>query len=284
VFDERARRRLRRAPSLQKLNRAFNWIAMDLFFSTGWLNHHRFPWIIEKIEQALIRRMRRQVQDPKVQEKLIPHYNFFCKRPSMSETFYPMFNRPNVELVTERIDRVTETGITTEDGVHRPVDVLICATGYKIFDRTSMPTFEVEGRGGRNLGDWWAENRYQAFHGTTMPGFPNFFMLVGPYAASGASYFDTLSSQVAHISRCLRAMRTKGARRIEVRQEAHDRDFAFVQRRGAHGVLLHGDCAASRSYYLDSRGDAPVIRPVSPSEHWLKTRLFSIPRSYHLDP
>jgi len=283
VFSERTKRLFRRAPVLQKGIRAASWLGMDVFFSTGWLNHHRFSWIIDKIEAALIRNMREQVRDPKIQEKLIPNYNFFCKRPSMSNTFYPMFNRENVELITDPIDRVTESGITTQDGVHREVDALICATGFKIFDRESTPSFEVLGRGGKNLGDWWAESRYQAFHGTTMPDFPNFFMLVGPYAASGASYFDTLSSQVAHISRCLRAARTRRATRIEVRREAHERDFAFVLRRSANSVLLHGNCASSRSYYLDRRGDAPVIRPVSPSEHWLRSRLFRVGRSYHLD-
>ncbi len=283
ILSERARRVFRRAPGLQKLLRTVNWGFMELFFSTSWLNHHRFAWLHTKIENALVARMRRQVRDTKLQEKLIPPYSFFCKRPSFSNTFYPMLSRDDVELVTEPIGRFTETGIETEEGAHREVDAVICATGFKYFQRSSTPTFEVWGRARKNLGDWWQKERYQAFHGTTMPDFPNLFMLVGPYAASGVSYFDTLGNQVAQISRCLRAARRRSATRVEVRREAQERDLAFVLRRRGNTVMFHGDCSASNSYYFDSKGDSPAIRPCSPSEEWLKSRLLSVRRNYHID-
>lgn len=280
VFSPRTRAVLRRLPILQKALRSLNWWATEAFFATAFVNHKRFPWILPKVERALIKHIREQVDDPAIQEKLIPSYSFFCKRPSFSNDFYPLFNRDNVELITDPIDRVTPTGVVTKDGTARDVDVIICATGYRVFDRATTPTFEVLGRAGKNLGDWWDEHRYQAYLGTTVPDFPNFFLIVGPYAAAGASYFDVLQNQVVHISRCLRAARKRGATVVEVKRRVHDRDFATVQRRAKGTVLINGSCATSNSYYFDQRGDTPGgPRPSSPTEHWLRSRLFPM-RNY----
>ncbi len=284
VYSERTRKLLRRAPVLQGALRSLNWWASELFFSTGFVNHKRFPGMFEKIEEWLVNYIRREVDDPETQEKLIPDYSFFCKRPSFSNEFYPMFNRDNVELITEPITRVCENGILTEDGVLHEVDTIICATGYKVFDRTSTPTFEVFGKGGKNLGDWWEENRYQAYLGTTIPDFPNYFIIVGPYAASGASYFDVLRNQVVHISRCLRTARKRHADYIEVKTSAHERDFAAVQKRAQNTVLFNGNCESSNSYYFDKKGDTPGgPRPATPTEHWLKARLFPM-SNYVIEP
>ncbi len=282
VLSPRTRAALGRFPILQKALRALNWWATEAFFATAFVNHKRFPWIIPRIERALVKRIRRQVEDPATQEKLIPTYSFFCKRPSFSNDFYPLFNRDEVALITDPIERVTETGIVTKDGTEREVDVIICATGYRVFDRATTPNFEVHGRHGKNLGDWWDEHRYQAYLGTTVPDFPNFFMIVGPYAAAGASYFDVLQNQVVHISRCLRTARRRGANVVEVKRGVHDRDFASVQKRAQGTVLVNGSCATSNSYYFDHRGDTPGgPRPSSPTEHWLRSRAFPM-RNYEM--
>ncbi|MCV6983534.1 NAD(P)/FAD-dependent oxidoreductase [Mycolicibacterium pulveris] len=282
VFSDRTKALFRRFPILPRSFRVLYWIVTDLLFATGVGNYKRFPFVLSMLESYLISYIRKQVDDPEIQDKLIPDYNFFCKRPSFSNTFYKLFNEENVELVTEAIDHVDEKGLVTKDGTLRLTDVIICATGFRVYDRRSTPGFEIVGRGGKNLGEWWEQNRYQAFLGTTIPDFPNFFMIVGPYAAAGADYFGVLNNQVAHISRVLRAARKRGANVVEVKWSAHDRDFRLIEKRKLSTVYFAGDCRTSNSYYFDSRGDTPVApRPVTPTRHWLKSRLFNIKRAYN---
>ncbi|MFX8641104.1 NAD(P)/FAD-dependent oxidoreductase, partial [Acinetobacter baumannii] len=89
--------------------------------------------------------LRREVGDPVTRDKLTPKYGFGCKRPSTSNTYLKTFNRDNVALVTEAITEVTAEGVRTRDGVLHEVDVLICATGFKVFESGNMPPFEVTG-------------------------------------------------------------------------------------------------------------------------------------------
>lgn len=220
--------------------------------------------------------MREQVDDPEVQEKLIPEYSFFCKRPSFSNTYYPCFNREHVELVTEGIECVTETGIRTRDGEERELDTIICATGYSVFDRSCVPNFEILGREGRNLGDYWESERFQAYEGASVPGFPNLFLFMGPYSAAGASYFTMIDTQSRHLTRCLEAARTRGANYVEVTERAHAANFREVVRRRADTLLFAGNCAPANSYYFDKHGDTPGLRPVTGGQHWWRSRTFPL--------
>ncbi len=281
VFSERTKELFRRVPLLPRAARAIYWALNELIFATGINNYKSFSWVMGQIESFLIRYIRREVHDPSIQEKLIPDYSFFCKRPSFSNTYYKLFNNDNVELVTDAIDHVEEKGLVTEDATLRGVDAIICATGYRYFERFSTPCFEIYGKRAKNLGEWWEKNRYQAFLGTTIRDFPNFFMIVGPYSAAGADYFGVLENQVTHISRVLRAARKRGAKVVEVKRRHHDRDFRLMEKRRHRSVLFAGNCASSNSYYFDERGDTPGgPRPVTPTQHWLKAHFFSIRRAY----
>ena len=273
---------LRIAPFLQVAIRWATNLFVELSMGLGFIRYTRFPWMFEKIEQSMIQQIRDTVDDPELQEKLIPDYSFFCKRPSFSNRFYPTLNRPDVDLITEPIERISKTGVVTRDCVEREVDTLICATGYNVFDRTCMPGYELVGRDGVDLGEFWQKHRFQAYEGATVPGFPNLFLFMGPYSAAGASYFTMIDTQSKHMTRCLREARRRGADYIEVSQVAHDRDFAKVLRRRDSTVLFGGSCASANSYYFDEHGDTPGLRPVTGFEHWLNSRLFPL-RSYRFE-
>ncbi|OCB47961.1 monooxygenase, partial [Mycobacterium malmoense] len=85
------------------------------------------------LEVPTRRWMRRQIDDPVVREKLIPRYGLGCKRPSMSNDYLRTFNRDDVSLVTDAIECITKKGVRTADGVEHEIDVLICATGFKLW-------------------------------------------------------------------------------------------------------------------------------------------------------
>jgi len=275
-LSPRVQRALRSAPFLQVLLRWATNLFVEISMGMGFVRYTRFPWIFGWIEEKLIQQIRSVVDDPETQQKLIPDYSFFCKRPSFSNTFYQTLNRPHVELVTDPIQRIGAKGIVTCDGRERAVDVLICATGYNVFNRRCMPGYQLIGRDGVELGAFWETNRYQAYEGATVPGFPNLFLFMGPYSAAGASYFTMIDTQSRHMTRCLREARRQGADCIEVRQAAHDRDFEKVKRRRRSTVLFGGRCGTANSYYFDQRGDTPGLRPVTGFEHWLKSRFFSL--------
>lgn len=270
------KRVFRVAPFLQVFIRWLMNLFVEISMGMGLVRYTSFPWIFNWIEKKIVERIREQVDDPEIQEKLIPTYSFFCKRPSFSNVFYSIFNRSDVELITDPIERVTARGIVTEGGAVREIDALICATGYHVFDRKCMPGYELIGRDGVELGEFWEKNRFQAYEGATVPGFPNLFLFMGPYSAAGASYFTMIDTQGKHMTRCLREARKRGANFIEVKQEAHDRDFVKVNRRRGTMVLFGGSCGTSNSYYFDRHGDVPGLRPVTGFEHWLRSRFFSL--------
>lgn len=219
--------------------------------------------------------LRKQVHDPEVRDKLTPRYAVGCKRPGFHNTYLSTFNRDNVELVTEPIDKITGSGVATDDGALREVDVLILATGFKVLDTANVPTFSVIGSGGDSLTQFWDENRMQAYEGVSVPGFPNFFTVFGPYGYVGSSYFALIEAQTGHIVRCLEAARGRGALRVEVRREANDRYFAEMMRKRHRQIFWQDSCRLANSYYFDKHGDVP-LRPASTVEALWRSRRFPI--------
>jgi cation diffusion facilitator CzcD-associated flavoprotein CzcO len=116
--------------------------------------------------------------------------------------------------------------VATVDGETRDVDVLILATGFKVLDPDSVLTYAVNGPGGKSLTQFWDEHRLQAYEGVSIPGFPNFFTVFGPYGYVGSSYFALIEAQSHHIVRCLKRAHGRRANRVEVTHEANDRYFA----------------------------------------------------------
>lgn len=199
----------------------------------------------------------RAVRDPEVRRRLTPEYALGCKRPSFSNSYLQTFNRANVTLETTGIERITSTGVRSSDGTKHPVDVLVLATGFKVFETGNMPPFVVRGSGGRDLEQWWGENRFQAYQGVSVPGFPNFFTILGPYGYNGSSYFNLIETQSAHIVRCLQRARRLEATRVEVTAEANERYFHKMLRRRGRQVFWNDSCANANSYYFDAHGDVP---------------------------
>ena len=176
-----------------------------------------------------------------------------------SNTYYPALAADNTELVTDPIARVTETGLVTADGVERPVDVLVVATG---FYTTELPIAEqITGAGGRTLADVWRETGMAAYKGTTVPGFPNLFMLVGPNTGQGhTSMVFIIESQVAYVRDAIRTMRSRGWACVEPRPQALRRWNADLQRRMKRTVWTRGGCS---SWYLDEHGRNTTLWPKS---------------------
>jgi cation diffusion facilitator CzcD-associated flavoprotein CzcO len=155
------------------------------------------------------------VEDPELRSALTPDHPLGCKRPLVSNEWYPAFNRPNVELVTQSIERITSDSVVTADGRERAVDTIVLATG---FDATKyLSVVDVTGRDDRRLDDAWSEGA-QAYLGITTAGFPNLFMLYGPNTNNGSILF-MLECQVAYVLRHLRNIEANDLGWIDVRAD-----------------------------------------------------------------
>jgi cation diffusion facilitator CzcD-associated flavoprotein CzcO len=216
--------------------------------------------------------LRKQVHDPEVRDKLTPRYAVGCKRPGFHNTYLSTFNRDNVELVTEPIEKITGSGVATVDGETRDVDVLILATGFKVMDIEDNPTYPLTGADGRSWSEHFSERRLQSYEGVAVPGFPNFFTVFGPYGYVGNSYFALIETQTHHIVRCLKHAHRTRAGRVEVKQEANDRYFAEMMRKRHRQIFWQDSCKDARSYYFDKNGDVPLRSASTLHTYWRARR------------
>ena len=269
-LGERAQR-LQRIPGASLAARVASQAYVELNFPVPAHFHGVVP--LSRVGERRGRQLlREQVHDPEVRDKLTPRYALGCKRPGFSNDYLPAFNRANVDLETTPIDAITPAGVRTNDGAEHAVDVLVLATGFKVFETGNMPPFPTTGIGGVDLEQWWDENRFQAYEGVSVPGFPNLFSILGPYGYNGSSYFQLIETQSRHIVRCLRRARQTRSTSVEVTAEANERYWRAMLARRHNQIFFQDSCANARSYYFDRHGDVPFRPATSIEATWRSAR------------
>lgn len=268
----RERALFRALPALQRAVRGATYWGRETFVLP--FRFHRLSAVPERMARA---HLRKQVADPVLRDKLTPRYEIGCKRILMSNEYFPALQQPNAELVTDAIDRIAPGGVVTADGVEHPADVIVWGTGFRV---TDMPYVEwLRGRDGRVLGDVWREQGMQGLRGTTVAGFPNLFMLVGPNTGLGHnSIVFMIESQIAYLMNALRTMDAQGAVACEPRSQAQAAFNETVQRRMRSTVWTQGGCA---SWYLDAHGRNTTLWPGTSWSFRQATRRFD-PAEYEL--
>ncbi|WP_078322448.1 flavin-containing monooxygenase [Mycobacteroides chelonae] len=249
----------RHIPITQKLARYVNSTLIE-YLAAGLLYFEQAPWILKSLESASKAHLRIQVKDPATRTALTPDYNFFCKRPTFSNTYFSSFNRDNVELVTSPIDHIANDGIVNEDGHRRELDVIVLATGFKLQEEGNFPAFPVYGRDGVEQGAYWREHGYESYQGITVTGYPNMFGMNSPFSFTGLSFFYQAESQMAHMRRIITEMRNRTAVTFEVKPHAQRK---FVERMDAAAkgsVWVKGSCGTANSYYFNEAGQTRLGR------------------------
>jgi cation diffusion facilitator CzcD-associated flavoprotein CzcO len=246
-YSPRAKRMFERFPVVQRLDRA----SILAFHELGALAMTSQPWLRVPFRAIGRRQINKAITDPSLRRKVTPADDVGCKRVMLTDDWYPALAQPNVELVVDRIASVTPTGVLTENGVERPADALVLATGFKTHG--FVAPMEVIGAGGRALADEWDEVA-RAYLGLSVPGFPNMFLLYGPNTNGGTgSVIYTIEAGVRHVISALRSLDRARATRIEVRREAADA-FDRELRQALSQTVWHTGCT---SWYLDERGNDP---------------------------
>ncbi|MFD9194945.1 flavin-containing monooxygenase [Streptomyces phaeochromogenes] len=224
----------------------------------------------EELRQWLIGYAQQEMADrPDLLAKVIPSYPPFGKRILRDTDWFRMLRRDHVGLVSEPIERLTPHGLVTADGVETPADVLILATGYQVLPMLSR--IRITGRGDRELSDLWGTDDPRAHLGTTVPGFPNLFVLAGPNSAPnhGAGVNLLAEAQVDYALGCLDLLHKSGARAIEPRQDAHDAYNVKVDEALTNRVWSHHTV---RSYYQNSVGRVVTSCPWRLVDFWTMLR------------
>jgi cation diffusion facilitator CzcD-associated flavoprotein CzcO len=188
------------------------------------------------------------VPDPQLRATLTPDYTMGCKRILISNDYFPALSRQNVSVVTSGIARVEKDAVITTDGVRHPADCVIFGTGFQVAD--PFPRGVVRGKGGVDIVDTWRDGAH-AYLGTALPGYPNFFMIVGPNTGLGHnSMVYMIESQVEYILRALQTMKTERTAAIEVRPQVERAYNEQIQQRLGRAIWSTGGC---KSWYLDPK-------------------------------
>jgi cation diffusion facilitator CzcD-associated flavoprotein CzcO len=259
---DRAISRLERAlfkavPAAQKLARAGIYSVRESWI----LGFAVRPAVMKAAEAQARRLLAKQVSDPELRAKVTPDYRLGCKRVLLSNTWYPMLAQPHVDLVTDPIVEVTQSAVVTVDGqgrrVEHEVDTLLLGTGFSVTDPPIA--HRLRGTDGRTLAEHWAAGGMSAYHGLTIPGFPNLFLLTGPNTGLGhTSIVYIIERQVEHVVKALQAMAAAGVRSIAPRSDVRAAYNADVQRRLQGTVWNAGGCS---SWYLDANGRNTTLWP-----------------------
>jgi len=232
----------RRLPFTQRLARTgLYWMLESRVL--GFVIH---PKLMRAVEQVARRHLRRQVPDPVLRQTLTPDYTIGCKRVLISNDYYPALSRSNVDVVTTGIDHVEADAVVLRDGTRRPVDAIILGTGFHATD--PLPRGVIVGREGRDLLDAWRDGA-EAYLGTTVSGFPNLFLIVGPNTGLGhSSMVFMIESQVNYVLDALAQMRRERVQAVDVRPPVQQQFNHGIQQKLGHAIWSEGGCA---SWYID---------------------------------
>jgi 4-hydroxyacetophenone monooxygenase len=215
---------------------------------------------------------RKLAHRPDLLGRVIPPHPPFSARPVQVDREYCLYDallEDHVTLVTDGIDRITERGIRTVDGVEHEVDVIVYATGFR--SNECLWPMEVRGRGGQAVEDLWVADGPRAHLGTMLPGFPNLFMVYGPnmnpYGGLGVVNLEEMV--VRYTLSCIEAMVGEGKRSVEPSEEAYRRWNDELDAREAHKIYRD---PRARSYYTNEHGRSATNCPFTGTEMWHRLR------------
>lgn len=258
-------------PSIQQLYRGAIYAAMEsraLAFVVS-------PKLLSFAKQLGISHVKKYIKDPVLQEKMIPKYEMGCKRILMSNEYYPAVARDYVEVVSDSIASVDENGIYTNDGQFRPVDVIVYCTGF--FASEDILQMEVFGKNNVDIKDAWKDGP-EAYLGTTVKGYPNLFIIVGPNTGLGHnSMIYMIESQVNYIVEAIKYMNKSNVQVIDVKPEVQDKYNVEIQKK-LKKTIWNSGC---QSWYMTKDGKNTTLWPGFTFEFRAKTKNFN-PRDYDL--
>jgi 4-hydroxyacetophenone monooxygenase len=206
---------------------------------------------------------------PDLKAKLTPDFPIFSKRIILDNGWFDALKRDNVMLEDGKIAEITPKGVKMQDGTEYELDVLVCATGFDVANMLGKLT--VVGKGGRNLRDEWGFDDPRSYLGVTIPGYPNYFLTVGPNSAPNHAAGQNLISevQINYIIECLDWLNASNHRAVEPKQEAFEAWNRQIDERMKDMIWSH---PKANSYYNNSKGRIFLSWPYRLVDYWNEMR------------
>ena len=257
-FDYQIPKRFRATLALRPINFALRTLIYWLF---------ELRVIAFKYSPALLRvlgaipakkHLLKQVENENLRKQLTPYFTIGCKRILVSDTYYPALQHQNTVLHTkdDYIEYASYEGLQTKQSGLIDADLIILATGYN--PEKSMVSYHVIGEKGKTLGAQWRDYP-RAYLGTSMPNFPNFFIVTGPNTGIGhTSALFVIESQMKYIMNCIKKLHEKSACSIQPTPEAEEGYTAMVHSEMEKTVWYKGRC---NSWYKNEHGKVIAMFP-----------------------
>jgi len=218
----------------------------------------RHPKILKRLQALAKWHINRHIKDEALKDKLTPNYTMGCKRVLLSNHYYKALAQDNVNVIASGVESISGNTVTASNGEQREVDVIILGTGFHVSD---VPIAKhVQGKSGKTMDEIW-QGSPEAYRGTTITDFPNFFLVLGPNLAIGHnSAFIIIEAQLDYVMGALTEMRDRKLTRLEVDSQAQRIYNEKVQRDLQTTVWNTGGCS---SYYIDENGKNSIGFPWS---------------------
>ena len=244
AYSEEAKKRYAGNPILTRLYRWLIYFQHEM----NWPTFRGYTFLASKVAKAADEYMRTTVRDSKLHPILTPDYKIGGKRILISDDYYAVLNRENVEVVSGGIDRIAANAVVVKDGRIVPVDILIYATGFE--STAFLAPMAIQGRGGHQLQEDWKAGA-RAYLGLSVAGYPNFFIMYGPNTNLGHnSIIFMIECQANYILDCLRRMNQGSIDAIDLRPDVMDEFDARLQRELADTVWA----TTGKSWYKTDTG------------------------------
>jgi cation diffusion facilitator CzcD-associated flavoprotein CzcO len=243
-----------------------------LFGGSEWAAKHR-----KQYEEKILRRMRRIVPE-KYHEILTPNYGVGCKRRIYDKLWLQSLNDSRVELTTQPLKAVKEKSVVIGPGVlypenakaeaperEVPADIIVLANG---FDTTRwLHPLKVVGKQGNDLvQEMEKRGGAQAYQGTAMDGFPNFFMIFGPNTATGHTSVVLASENMVNYSlKFVKLILSGEVSKVDVKHDAEVKFTAQIQKDLKNMVWMQGGC---NSWYYTNDGWNSTVYPYTQIDFW----------------
>ncbi|TFK64156.1 FAD/NAD(P)-binding domain-containing protein [Pluteus cervinus] len=221
----------RRVPLYMQFFRLIGYLRTELFYVIVFSNS-----VLRRLFMKTARAYIRQTAPARYHDWLVPNYTLGCKRVIFDTDYLATLHQSNVELNHDGIASITQNGIITRGGETLPFDVIILATGFIADDYP----LEVRGRQMQTIAGYYDSKRGpQAYLGTTIPNFPNFFFISGPNTATGhTSVIFTEEVQIDYILKLISPLLDGKVSSLEVKPAATDAYNEKIQARLSRSVFL----------------------------------------------
>ena len=199
------------------------------------------------------------IADPALKKKLTPEFHLGCTRiPKSDQNYYQAVQLPNVHIENRGISRIVPNGVVLADGTLAELDVLVYATGFDA--HAYMRPMKITGLNGTTIDEVWKERIY-SYGGIALPGFPNLFMLYGPFSpVNNVPVPIGLDQEIAYIMQLIKLARD---RRVAIAPTAEATQKFLARLDAAFPGTVWVGC---RNWYADQSG-TPILWPLPQDEH-----------------